>query len=312
MSGIPKGDRGIDGSIWISIPLLISYNQSASTQFIHSGADYWLRMDNCHVFVDESGDFGFSGKSSKYVILAAIFSEDVRRLERIPRRIRAENLKSRALRSDIELKFNSAFPQTRMRLLESVTELPCICIGSIVLDKTTVNDFFAEHRESLYLTMCKQLAVEIIRSQRIRKKINITFDRAPFHQRVTYCFKEYISNAIDEECRRLRLIPPGIKLQMNSPGTCQGLSRRFHCRSNSQEIFSRRSDKLQSHQRYDILRDALESYEKINAAPDRDFALKRHMAQVTVGKTVITDRDLPAIHNHGTSAKYNFRAESAS
>ena len=181
-------------------------------------------MDNCHVFVDESGDFGFSGKSSKYVILAAIYSEDVRRLERVPRRIRADNLKSRVLRSDVELKFNSAFQQTRMRLLESVTELPCTYIGSIILDKTAVNEYFAEQRGSLYLTMCGQLAGEVVRSQRIRKNISITFDRAPFHKRVTYCFKEYISNAIDEECRRLRLIPPGIKLQMNSPGTCQGLT----------------------------------------------------------------------------------------
>jgi hypothetical protein len=180
-------------------------------------------MDNCHVFFDESGDFGFSGKSSKYVVLAAIFSENVRRLERIPRRIRAGNLKSHALRSDVELKFNSAFPQTRRRLLESVTELPCIYIGSIVLDKTAVNDFFAEHRGLLYLTMCSQLAREIMRFERIRKTINITFDRAPFHRRVTHCFKEHISNAIDEECRRLRFIPPSIILQMNSPGTCQGL-----------------------------------------------------------------------------------------
>jgi hypothetical protein len=51
---------------------------------------------------------------------------------------------------------------------------------------------------------------------------------------------------------------------------------------------------------------------KGGAAPDRDFALKRLMAQVTVGKAVITDQDLPAIHNHRTAAKYNFRAESAS
>jgi hypothetical protein len=41
--------------------------------------------------------------------------------------------------------------------------------------------------------------------------------------RATHCFKEHISNAIDEECRRLRFIPPSIILQMNSPGTCQGL-----------------------------------------------------------------------------------------
>ena len=156
--------------------------------------------------------------------MAAIYSEDVRRLERIPRRIREENLKSRAMRSDVELKFNSAFPQTRIRLLESVTELPCIYIGSIVLDKKAVNEYFAEHRESLYLTMCSQLAGAIMKSQRIRKNISITFDRAPFHKRVTYCFKEHISNAIREECGRLRLIPPGIKLQMSSPGICQGLT----------------------------------------------------------------------------------------
>lgn len=59
-----------------------------------------------------------------------------------------------------------------------------------------------------------------------------------------------------------------------------------------------------------MLRDALESEGSINAAPDRDFALKRLMAQVTVGKAVITDRDLPAVHNHRIAAKYNFRAES--
>ena len=181
-------------------------------------------MDDCHVFVDESGDFGFSGKSSKYVVLAAIFSEDVRRLERIPRRIRAENLRSHTLRSDVELKFNSAFPQTRRRLLESVTELPCTYIGSILLDKTAVNDFFAEHRGLLYLTMCSRLAREIIGYERVWKTINITFDRAPFHRRVTHYFMEHISNAIDEECRRLRFIPPSTMLQMSSPATCKGLT----------------------------------------------------------------------------------------
>jgi len=181
-------------------------------------------MDNCHVFVDESGDFGFSGRSSKYVVLAAIFSEDVRRLERIPRHIRAGNLRSRALRSDVELKFNSAFPPTRRRLLESVAELSGMYTGSIVLDKAAVNDFFAEHRGLLYLTMCSQLSREIMRFERIRKTINITFDRAPFHRRVTRCFREDISKAIDGECRRLRFIPPSIMLQMSSPATCQGLA----------------------------------------------------------------------------------------
>jgi len=81
--------------------------------------------------------------------------------------------------------------------LESVSELSGTHIGSIVLDKTAVNDFFAEHRGLLYLTMCSQLAREVMRFERIRKTINVTFDRAPFHRRVTRCFREDISKAIE-------------------------------------------------------------------------------------------------------------------
>jgi hypothetical protein len=179
-------------------------------------------MDRCYVFIDESGDFGCSKKSSRYVILVALFSEDSRRLQLIPRRIRRSDLGKRALRRNVGLDFHSTSDSIRRHLLEEVIKSGDVRIGSIVVRKSK-SEFNECHGNSLYLDMSRRLVTEIIEFERARHRLEVTFDRIPFHYGHKHFFEDQISRTIFEKYRQLRSIPPEIVIRIRSSEASPGL-----------------------------------------------------------------------------------------
>jgi len=177
-------------------------------------------MDPCHVFIDESGDFGFSAHSSRYVVLAAILTTEINRLSRIPRKIASHNPMRQRNRINTELKFNNAYDSTKRRLLREVAELNATRIGYIVLDKARFRKEGVNYGESMYLQMCDLLVTEIIRHERSMRRFDIIFHRSPFHHGKIERFEGTISAAMEKESSRLRIIPPDILIHVKSSEEC--------------------------------------------------------------------------------------------
>jgi len=180
-------------------------------------------MNHCRAFIDESGDFGLSKGASRYVIMAAIFLENLRRIEKVPNRVRRIELGNRATKNNIELSFHSESDSIRKHLLEDVSRIDDLHIGIIILDKSRIDSRRHSQRESAYLLMCKRLVEEIVRFERIRGSFEITFHRSPFHRSVTQALRGSMFNSILSEYRRMRWIPPKISMQMRSSEGCNGL-----------------------------------------------------------------------------------------
>ena len=180
-------------------------------------------MDNCHVFVDESGDFGFSSTTSKYTVLAAIIAQEIDRLGRIPRQIRRRNTRGRILRKVGELKFNTANDHIRREILKAVARTQDIRIGCIILDKSKLGDLCSHNGELLYLQMSVQLMKEIAGFERIRRRMEVTFHRTPFYYRHEGDYEQFIQSAVSEEFDRLRIIAPEISVHVKSSQTSDGV-----------------------------------------------------------------------------------------
>lgn len=179
-------------------------------------------MDYCHTYVDESGDFGSSSGSSKYIVMVAVSLGNIRSLELVPRRIRRSELGMRALHRNIQLDFHSANDVLRKHMLDEIVRSCRVQAGSIVYEKTDKR-IPGPKGHSLYLEMCRQLVSQLIESERVRRTLDLTFDRMPFHYGHKHIFEEFILRAIDEKYCQLRVIPPKVILHIKSAESSPGL-----------------------------------------------------------------------------------------
>lgn len=89
---------------------------------------------NLYIYIDESGDFGFSGKGSRYFILGAIVTRNNKCVERIPHKIRKKFLKKK--KRDIpELKSNKSSKNIRKKVIEELIKCGDITVLYIYIDK---------------------------------------------------------------------------------------------------------------------------------------------------------------------------------
>ena len=209
-------------------------------------------MRHCHAFIDESGDFGLSIRSSKYVVMATVLTEEVRKLELIPRHIRRSNLGRKAFHRNVGLDFHSANERIRRQMLGEIMKINDVKIGSIVLDKSRVDDCFKRRGGEFYLRMCRRIAREIAVIAKDQKNIEITFDRMPFHYGHKSEFEYYILSTINDDMKHMRLIPRHIKLHIKSAEACPGIFTVGHIAGAIQKKYSLRDDSY-----YNIIKDAI-------------------------------------------------------
>jgi hypothetical protein len=74
------------------------------------------------VFVDESGDLGFSGRSSAYFVICALATSDPSQVRRAMKRVRQRTI-GKNLKSVPELKFSASTDSVRERVLRMIARL---------------------------------------------------------------------------------------------------------------------------------------------------------------------------------------------
>jgi hypothetical protein len=128
-----------------------------------------------YLYIDESGDLGFSGKGSEYFIFTCVKIEDDNTntlFKRIPKKIRQRTLKKRVKKLS-ELKFSNSSILIRERFLKRVADLD-IKIYSLIIEKKYTQERLKENLPVLYNYLLKIILEKLVFPN---NKINICLDK---------------------------------------------------------------------------------------------------------------------------------------
>ncbi|QRF76515.1 hypothetical protein Thermo_02040 [Thermoplasmatales archaeon] len=115
-----------------------------------------------YLYIDESGDLGFSHGSSDVLVISALLVNDQRKLYRIIKNLR-RNKYSSELKGARELKANSSSPAIRRSVIEKLNEIDDAKAFHIILVKERLqNRNLKEHKDKLYNYIAGILADGII------------------------------------------------------------------------------------------------------------------------------------------------------
>ena len=159
------------------------------------------------VFIDESGDLGFSLRSSKHFAVVALVSQDPTTLERIPKRVRRRKLK-KILRRKPELKFYNSSPDVRRIVLRMIVDVPGTRIFCVIVEKRRSSDPPYPDSIELYQQACGTLLRGIIRSERINGDLRVVLDARRGNRKADLNLDLHLRSEIASECCSLGLIPP--------------------------------------------------------------------------------------------------------
>ena len=168
-------------------------------------------MRKLTVFVDESGDVGFSDRSSKHLTLVAVATEAPLVLERIPKKVRRTLLMKRQ-RQVPELKFHASSPRVRRAFLEMVSHSGRVRAVSIVVKKTATSRGRRGEQADFYDQVCAQLAVEIAHLGRAAVDLSVVFDSRPMTKVTGHSPDSRMVAQIKREYDAMRCIPPEIRV----------------------------------------------------------------------------------------------------
>ena len=127
-----------------------------------------------YVYIDESGDLGFRGASSKYFIMAAVATEKPKEIGRKFKKVRSRLLKKR-YRNIPEFKFSESDEFIREKVLETINSLD-VEIWFLIVEKEKVYPKLKNDTSLLYNYFAGSLMSPLKRYS--GKEIHIRIDRS--------------------------------------------------------------------------------------------------------------------------------------
>jgi len=128
------------------------------------------------IYIDESGDLGFSPKSSEYFIIAAIIVYDSLAIHRCFAKIRRNKLKKK-FRELPEFKFNNSGTEIRKRILSCIASAD-VDVAYCVLRKEQVYPHLRKNQQIVYNYLSGSLMSHIIQRYPMDKSVDITVDKS--------------------------------------------------------------------------------------------------------------------------------------
>lgn len=115
-----------------------------------------------YLFIDESGNLGFSKSSSRYFIISTLIIEDLVQIDKIIKNIRRNKFK-KELKNVMELKATKSSENIKFYIFKQVNSLKNAEIFHIILDKYKVKSLFLKNQKhKLYNFVAGKLAQNII------------------------------------------------------------------------------------------------------------------------------------------------------
>ncbi len=158
------------------------------------------------VYIDESGDLGFSSGSSKNFIIEAMIAPNKINFQRIVKKAN-EKLKI-AGKCQAEVKFNNSNTNIRHFFIDRFCATECQVVWYAV-QKTRVNADLRRKKDKLYNYMCGKVMGSVFSSVHT-KNLNVIIDKRPGGRAERNDFDRYITGILDGQ--HLGMFPPELKL----------------------------------------------------------------------------------------------------
>lgn len=151
-------------------------------------------MTCLHVFVDESGDLGFSTKATKYFIVAYLECDTPERLRiELKRLLKRLHQKKQYPKSRNEFKFSRMNDYCRKMVLTKIAECD-VSLGAVILEKARVENKLRKDPAKLYnWCVVHNIMISLIQQIATGNKIQITFDKSLPKWRINE-FNSYATN----------------------------------------------------------------------------------------------------------------------
>ena len=149
-----------------------------------------------YLYIDESGDLGFSKKSSKWFLFTLVVTNEPRKLEKIIKRIR-KTLKKKHKHEFSELHAYHADGVTRTRVLKSLAETD-IFVVTTILNKKKVHVDLQNQKNYLYNYTANIILDRLTNRKLINKEqhISLVVDRKDTKKNLRDNFISYITDAM--------------------------------------------------------------------------------------------------------------------
>jgi len=151
-----------------------------------------LLYDHVDVYLDESGDMGFSPSSSRHLVVAGIASAESFQFRRLVRETR-RRFESEA-RSWSELKFNRSSNNLRVHLLKGIAATDSFIVWTGIV-KRGFQDEFKSRREELVRGMFAEVGSEVSGMLRSRR-MDLVVDRRTNKERARKEFDSVLKAAV--------------------------------------------------------------------------------------------------------------------
>ena len=151
-----------------------------------------------YIFLDESGDLGFSKRSSKWFLFTMVVIDDPKKLERVIKKVR-KTLNKKHKRKHSELHSYHADEITRIRMLKELCKLN-ISVVTTILNKEKVYVGLKEQKNYLYNYTANILLDRFINTNLIDNSHDLVLvaDRKDTKKNLQNNFISYITQAMQK------------------------------------------------------------------------------------------------------------------
>ena len=128
------------------------------------------------IYIDESGDLGFTNKASPYFVIAALIVHDSLAIRRCFAKVRRNKLKKK-YRELPEFKFNNSGPEIKKRILSCIASAD-VDIAYCVLRKEQVYPHLRSNHQIVYNYLTGSLISHIVQRFYDGGRVEITVDKS--------------------------------------------------------------------------------------------------------------------------------------
>ena len=153
------------------------------------------------IYIDESGDLGFTQQSSEYFVMAALIPHDTLPIQRCFKKIRQQKMKKK-MKQVPEFKYNNTPSEIKRRIFRCLASCD-LDIAYSILHKKQVRHHLQDKRQVVYNYLAASLVSKVASYYGTAESVNVIIDKSlyglqkeHFDDYVTYKMLEFPDNGV--------------------------------------------------------------------------------------------------------------------